>query len=131
MIEVNGSATEAGKSLDCGIAASRIAAVDSADRAGRDAVGRRSLRAGVTLSHVYFPATSIVSLLYVLENGASAEIAVVGNEGIVGVSLFMGGESTPSRAVVQNVPNRGMQPPPFPRPATLPLATAELGPSGR
>ncbi len=55
-----------------------------------------------TLSHVYFPTTSIVSLLYVMENGASAEIAVVGNEGIVGVSLFMGGESTPSRAVVQS-----------------------------
>jgi CRP-like cAMP-binding protein len=57
---------------------------------------------GDTLSHVYFPTTSIVSLLYVMENGASAEIAVVGNEGIVGVSLFMGGESTPSRAVVQS-----------------------------
>jgi CRP-like cAMP-binding protein len=57
---------------------------------------------GVTLSHVYFPATSIVSLLYVLQDGASAEIAVVGNEGVVGVSLFMGGESTPSRAVVQS-----------------------------
>ena len=58
--------------------------------------------AGGTLSHVYFPTTSIVSLLYVLESGASAEIAVVGNEGIVGVSLFMGGGSTPSRAVVQS-----------------------------
>jgi len=57
---------------------------------------------GGTLSHVYFPTTSIVSLLYVMENGSSAEIAVVGNEGIVGVSLFMGGESTPSRAVVQS-----------------------------
>jgi CRP-like cAMP-binding protein len=57
---------------------------------------------GVTLTHVYFPTTAIVSLLYVMENGASAEIAVVGNEGIVGVSLFMGGESTPSRAVVQS-----------------------------
>ena len=57
---------------------------------------------GVALSYVYFPLTSIVSLLYVLENGSSAEIAVVGNEGIVGVSLFMGGESTPSRAVVQS-----------------------------
>ena len=57
---------------------------------------------GTTLSHVYFPVTSIVSLLYVMENGASAEIAVVGNEGLVGVSLFMGGESTPSRAVVQS-----------------------------
>jgi CRP-like cAMP-binding protein len=57
---------------------------------------------GGTLSHVYFPTDSIVSLLYVMENGASAEIAVVGNEGIVGISLFMGGESTPSRAVVQS-----------------------------
>src|ERR1700679_2235285 len=57
---------------------------------------------GVALDYVYFPITSIVSLLYVMENGASAEIAVVGNEGIVGVSLFMGGESTPSRAVVQS-----------------------------
>jgi CRP-like cAMP-binding protein len=57
---------------------------------------------GKTLSHVYFPVTAIVSLLYVMENGASAEIAVVGNEGIVGISLFMGGESTPSRAVVQS-----------------------------
>lgn len=51
---------------------------------------------------VFFPTTAIVSLLYVLEDGGSAEIAVVGNEGIVGVSLFMGGESTPSRAVVQS-----------------------------
>jgi len=58
--------------------------------------------AGSTLSHVYFPATSIVSLLYVMENGRSAEIAVVGKEGLVGVSLFMGGNSTPSRAVVQS-----------------------------
>ena len=57
---------------------------------------------GATLSHVYFPTDAIVSLLYVMENGASAEIAVVGNEGIVGISLFMGGESTPSRAVVQS-----------------------------
>jgi CRP-like cAMP-binding protein len=57
---------------------------------------------GAGLSHVYFPTTAIVSLLYVMENGASAEIAVVGNEGIVGISLFMGGESTPGRAVVQS-----------------------------
>ena len=57
---------------------------------------------GSALSHVYFPTTAIVSLLYVMENGASAEIAVVGNEGIVGVSLFMGVETTPSRAVVQS-----------------------------
>lgn len=52
--------------------------------------------------YVYFPTNCIVSLLYVLENGASAEIAVVGNEGLVGISLFMGGETTPSRAVVQS-----------------------------
>ncbi|MEP6503307.1 MAG: Crp/Fnr family transcriptional regulator [Betaproteobacteria bacterium] len=57
---------------------------------------------GGTMTHVYFPTTAIVSLLYVMENGASAEIAVVGHEGIVGISLFMGGESTPSRAVVQS-----------------------------
>jgi CRP-like cAMP-binding protein len=57
---------------------------------------------GGSLSHVYFPTTAIVSLLYVMENGSSAEIAVVGNEGVVGISLFMGGESTPSRAVVQS-----------------------------
>lgn len=57
---------------------------------------------GVKLRHVYFPTTSIVSLLYVMEDGASAEIAIVGNEGMVGVSLFMGGETTPSRAVVQS-----------------------------
>jgi CRP-like cAMP-binding protein len=65
-------------------------------------LGHVVYESGRTLSHVYFPTTAIVSLLYVLENGASAEIAVVGNEGIVGVSLFMGGESTPSRAVVQS-----------------------------
>ncbi|HLL17193.1 MAG TPA: Crp/Fnr family transcriptional regulator, partial [Rubrivivax sp.] len=52
--------------------------------------------------HVYFPLTAIVSLLYVMESGASAEIAVVGNEGIVGIALFMGGGTTPSRAVVQS-----------------------------
>jgi len=57
---------------------------------------------GARLRHVYFPTTSIVSLLYVMENGASAEIAIVGNEGILGISLFMGGETTPSRAVVQS-----------------------------
>jgi CRP-like cAMP-binding protein len=57
---------------------------------------------GMQMRHVYFPTTSIVSLLYVMEDGASAEIAIVGNEGIVGVALFMGGESTTSRAVVQS-----------------------------
>jgi CRP-like cAMP-binding protein len=65
-------------------------------------LGQVLYESGVALTYVYFPITSIVSLLYVMENGASAEIAVVGNEGIVGVSLFMGGESTPSRAVVQS-----------------------------
>jgi CRP-like cAMP-binding protein len=65
-------------------------------------LGQVLYESGATLTHVYFPTTSIVSLLYVMENGASAEIAVVGNEGLVGVSLFMGGESTPSRAVVQS-----------------------------
>ena len=57
---------------------------------------------GSRQDHVYFPTTSIVSLLYVLADGASAEIAVVGNEGVVGVALFMGGETTPSRAIVQS-----------------------------
>jgi CRP-like cAMP-binding protein len=57
---------------------------------------------GIALRHIYFPTNSIVSLLHVMENGSSAEIAVVGNEGAVGVSLFMGGESTPSRAIVQS-----------------------------
>lgn len=65
-------------------------------------LGQVLYESGRTLSHVYFPSTSIVSLLYVMENGASAEIAVVGNEGVVGISLFMGGGSTPSRAVVQS-----------------------------
>jgi CRP-like cAMP-binding protein len=57
---------------------------------------------GDPMAHLYFPTTSIVSLLYVTENGASAEIAITGNEGLIGISLFMGGESTPSRAVVQS-----------------------------
>jgi CRP-like cAMP-binding protein len=65
-------------------------------------LGHVLYESGIALSHVYFPITSIVSLLYVMENGASAEIAVVGREGLVGVSLFMGGGSTPSRAVVQS-----------------------------
>lgn len=65
-------------------------------------LGKVIYESGTTLSHVYFPTTAIVSLLYVMENGSSAEIAVAGNEGIVGISLFMGGESTTSRAVVQS-----------------------------
>lgn len=56
---------------------------------------------GSTMRHLYFPTNAIISLLYVMESGASAEISVVGNEGVLGVSLFMGGDSTPSRAVVQ------------------------------
>lgn len=65
-------------------------------------LGKALYESGSKMTHVYFPTTSIVSLLYVLEDGASAEIAVVGKEGVVGISLFMGGESTPSRAVVQS-----------------------------
>jgi CRP-like cAMP-binding protein len=65
-------------------------------------LGHTVCEPGVPMRHVYFPTTCIVSLLYVMEDGASAEIAVVGNEGIVGVSLFMGGETTTSRAVVQS-----------------------------
>lgn len=66
------------------------------------ALGMVLYESGDTMNHVYFPTDCIVSLLYVMENGASAEISVVGNEGVVGISLFMGGESTPSRAVVQS-----------------------------
>ncbi|SHN49011.1 cAMP-binding domain of CRP or a regulatory subunit of cAMP-dependent protein kinases [Desulfovibrio litoralis DSM 11393] len=65
-------------------------------------LGKVLYESGDTLSHVYFPVDCIVSLLYVMENGASAEISVIGNEGIIGISLFMGGESTPSRAIVQS-----------------------------
>ncbi len=65
-------------------------------------LGQVIYESGGSLSHVYFPVSAIVSLLYVMEDGASAEIAVVGNEGLIGISLFMGSESTPSRAVVQS-----------------------------
>jgi CRP-like cAMP-binding protein len=65
-------------------------------------LGESVYEAGSKLPYVFFPTDSIVSLLYVMENGASAEIAVVGNEGVVGIALFMGGETTPSRAVVQS-----------------------------
>src|SRR5450755_3963679 len=60
---------------------------------------------GAHMGYLYFPTTSIVSLLYVMESGGSAEIAITGNEGLVGISLFMGGETTPSRAVVQSAGN--------------------------
>jgi CRP-like cAMP-binding protein len=66
------------------------------------ALGQVLYESGDSMKHVYFPTSAIVSLLYVMEDGASAEIAVVGFEGIVGISLFMGGGSTPSRAVVQS-----------------------------
>lgn len=66
------------------------------------ALGQVLYESGDTLRHVYFPIDSIVSLLYVMEDGASAEISVVGNEGLIGVALFMGGETTPSRAIVQS-----------------------------
>lgn len=65
-------------------------------------LGAALYESGGEMRHLYFPTDSIVSLLYVMADGASAEIAVVGNEGVVGVSLFMGGETTPSRAVVQS-----------------------------
>ena len=65
-------------------------------------LGHAVYESGGPQGYVYFPANSIVSLLYVLADGATAEIAVTGNEGVVGISLFMGGETTPSRAVVQN-----------------------------
>ncbi len=65
-------------------------------------MGQVLYESGASMPYVYFPTSAIVSLLYVLEDGASAEIAVVGFEGLVGVSIFMGGGSTPSRAVVQS-----------------------------
>src|SRR5471032_988646 len=65
-------------------------------------LGKVLYESGDLLRHVYFPTDAIISLLYVMEDGASAEIAVVGNEGMVVVALFMGGETTPNRAVVQS-----------------------------
>ncbi|ALS61680.1 Crp/Fnr family transcriptional regulator [Pandoraea norimbergensis] len=65
-------------------------------------LGKVIYESGDQLAHVYFPTTSIVSLLYVMEDGASAEIAIVGNDGLIGIALFMGGETTPSRAIVQS-----------------------------
>ncbi|HUR88783.1 MAG TPA: Crp/Fnr family transcriptional regulator [Ramlibacter sp.] len=65
-------------------------------------LGQSLYEPGTFLTHAYFPVTALVSLLYVMVSGASTEIAVVGNDGILGVSLFMGGGSTPSRAVVQS-----------------------------
>lgn len=78
------------------------------ERLGKDlelvplTLGQVLYESGQTMSHAYFPIDCIVSLLYVMKNGESAEIAVVGNEGMVGIALFMGGDSTLSRAIVQN-----------------------------
>ena len=68
----------------------------------RLALGQVLYESGAELRYVYFPTDSIISLLYVLADGASAEIAVVGNDGLIGIALFMGGETTPNRAVVQS-----------------------------
>lgn len=65
-------------------------------------LGKVLYESGDILRHIYFPTNSIISLLYVMESGASAEISVVGNDGLVGIALFMGGESTPSRGIVQS-----------------------------
>lgn len=65
-------------------------------------LGLAVYESGRDQGYVYFPTTSIVSMLYVMEDGSSAEIAVVGNDGLVGIALFMGGETTSSRAVVQS-----------------------------
>lgn len=65
-------------------------------------LGEVIYESGGQMSHIYFPTTSIISLLYLMENGASAEIGVIGNEGVLGIALFMGGETVPNRAVVQS-----------------------------
>jgi CRP-like cAMP-binding protein len=80
---------------------SRVALAASLEKVSMP-LGMVVYESGGAQGHVYFPTTSIVSLLYVLADGASAEIAVTGNEGLVGIALFMGGETTPSRAVVQS-----------------------------
>jgi len=87
-----------------------LAALSSAERARLEPhlelvqmpLGKVIYEPGDTLAYVYFPIDSIVSLLYVMADGASAEISVVGNDGIIGIALFMGGETTPSRAIVQS-----------------------------
>ncbi|MEO8061586.1 MAG: Crp/Fnr family transcriptional regulator [Pseudomonadota bacterium] len=89
---------------------SLLAALPSAERARFSdhlelvplALGQVLYESGETMSHAYFPTDCVISLLYVMKNGESAEIAIVGNEGMIGVALFMGGDSTMSRAIVQN-----------------------------
>jgi len=83
-------------------AAGRARARLPAPAASNDAAGQVLYESGDVQHNVYFPIDSIISLLYVMADGASAEISVVGNEGLIGVSLFMGGETTPSRAIVQS-----------------------------
>jgi CRP-like cAMP-binding protein len=65
-------------------------------------LGQVLYEAGDTMTHVYFPTTAIISLLYIMENGATAEIGIAGNNGLVGIALFMGGETTSNRAVIQS-----------------------------
>jgi CRP-like cAMP-binding protein len=87
-----------------------LAALPSAERARFSSdlelvplnLGQVLYESGQTMSHAYFPTDCVISLLYVMKNGESAEIAIVGNEGMVGIALFMGGDSTMSRAIVQN-----------------------------
>ena len=87
-----------------------LAALPSAERARFSdhlelvplALGQVLYEAGETMRHAYFPTDCVISLLYVMKNGESAEIAIVGNEGMIGIALFMGGDSTMSRAIVQN-----------------------------
>ena len=90
------------KSSISSLAGERLRSLASRSEARDATAGDVLYESGSQLRHVYFPTDSIVSLLYLMADGASAEIAVVGNEGIIGVSLFMGGETTPSRAVVQS-----------------------------
>ena len=65
-------------------------------------LGEVLYESGEKMDYVYFPTTAIISLLYIMENGSSAEIGVVGNDGLVGIAIFMGGDTTPNRAVVQS-----------------------------
>ncbi len=69
------------------------------------ALGKVIYETNDVLSHVYFPTTAIVSLLYTMENGTSAEMGIVGRDGVVGIAVFMGGDTTPNRAVVQSAGN--------------------------
>src|SRR5882762_7130802 len=68
-------------------------------------LGKVLYESGEKMDYVYFPTTAIISLLYIMENGSSAEIGVVGNDGMVGIAIFMGGDTTPNRAVVQSAGN--------------------------